>query len=362
MAAALDRWLTVHHIRDDDTVVLFSRVLVLVASLLAVATTAMRAAGGERISSTSLVVGGVLLGVCILSLRRAWVAALPRLVIAFIVPLLMIWGSAVSAARTSNQSAGTAMFVGLPVLFAAYALRRRAAALITANAVGAAVAMAVYDGGPQADAVHTLLFASGGLVMLTAIVGVTRDQAEDVDRQVRRQAERDHLTGLLRRAALERHLDRAVGDLDAEPPTPGLGLLLVDVDHFKLVNDTHGHVVGDRVLTHIADVLRTTIRPGGESDDCRAPAAMAGRWGGDEFAVICPSATESEVVALAERVVAGLAARQFRLPDGVRLRLSVTIGVGHLSPGRHDIDELFRSADLGLYEAKRAGRGRVGVG
>ena len=359
----MDRWLTVHHIRDDESVVHFSRVLLLVASLLAVATTVMRAAGGERVGTTGMVVGGVLLAVCsLLPLRRAWVAALPRLVIAFIFPLTMIWGAAVSAARTENQSAGTAMFVALPVLFSAYALRRRAAALITANAVVSTAAVAMYDSGSQVDAVHLVLFASGGLVLLTTIVGVTRDQAEELDRQVRRQAERDHVTGLLRRAALERHLAGAVDHLAGERVTSGLGLLLIDVDHFKLVNDTHGHVIGDRVLTHIADVLRTTIRPPGESDGSRSQLTMAGRWGGDEFAVICPESTRAEVVTLAERIVAGLAQRPFRLSDGARLRLSVTIGVGHLGPGRHDTDELFRSADLGLYEAKRAGRARVGVG
>jgi diguanylate cyclase len=156
----------------------------------------------------------------------------------------------------------------------------------------------------------------------------------------------DALTGLYGRghwqeqaeAALRRHL--ATG----EPAC----MLLVDVDHFKQINDVHGHTVGDEVLRVLARVVRSTVRVG----DC------AGRYGGDEFAIILPGARTSDAVAIAERIRAH--SESLRLRHLPALRLSCSLGVAPAQAHHASVRAWIDSADGALYQAKKAGRNRVG--
>jgi diguanylate cyclase (GGDEF)-like protein len=168
---------------------------------------------------------------------------------------------------------------------------------------------------------------------------------EDVDRRLFVAATIDSLTGILnRRAFFEAARERLA--LAAERGEP-VSLLLVDIDHFKRVNDTFGHPAGDEVLAAVTEHLRRALR----AHD------LFGRVGGEEFAVLLPEA-EAEAIVVAERM--RLAVRGLTTPATQRLDCSVSIGCASVAAGeRATIETLFRRGDAGLYAAKRAGRNRV---
>lgn len=160
-------------------------------------------------------------------------------------------------------------------------------------------------------------------------------------------ARRDGLTGLLNRRAFF-ELARAALDRAGEQPGP-LTLLVLDADHFKLINDGHGHAAGDDALKLIAATLLGATR---QYD-------LVGRIGGEEFAVLLRGAAPDEASLVAERIVSAVRLADFRRA-GRPVPLSVSVGIAVLEPGL-DLDRLFARADAALYAAKRAGRGRSRV-
>lgn len=134
----------------------------------------------------------------------------------------------------------------------------------------------------------------------------------------------------------------------AERYEGALGLLIIDIDHFKTVNDTHGHLVGDKVLRDVAGILAYGLR---QSD-------MAARFGGEEFAVLLPETDIEGAMLVAERYRREVAGREFKVDD-LRLQLTVSIGVASFpqNPAK-DATDLMRIADEALYAAKQQGRNR----
>lgn len=157
----------------------------------------------------------------------------------------------------------------------------------------------------------------------------------------------DPLTSLLNRRAftaiVDAYLDRMTG-----PSLPREGaLLVIDVDHFKAVNDSFGHGSGDEALKLIAETIRSSVR---END-------VVGRLGGEEFCVFMPGTGQALTQQLAERIRASVSAVEFS-PEGHPYPLSVSVGGASFS-GSASFGDLYRQADFGLYEAKRNGRNRV---
>jgi diguanylate cyclase (GGDEF)-like protein len=176
------------------------------------------------------------------------------------------------------------------------------------------------------------LLAYGGVAMLVAAVGSLRRRLEALGHE----AETDPLTGLANRRALDRALERQAGR--------AVAALVVDIDHFKLVNDRHGHGAGDRVLRELAGRLAGSVRDGD----------LVARSGGEEFVVLLPNGKESAAAMVAHRIVASARARPFALREG---ELPVTVSVGYsVGPAG---PELLRRADEALYAAKAAGRDRA---
>ena len=161
-------------------------------------------------------------------------------------------------------------------------------------------------------------------------------------RQLARMATTDALTGAVNRTGLEDALQRALADWH-EHRQP-LGLVLIDIDHFKAVNDTRGHQAGDRVLAGLAELVRSQVR--GQD--------LLGRWGGEEFLLVCRDTLQPQAVAIAEKLRARVAEHDF----GGGLRITASFGVASLDRER-PLDQLFAAADAALYRAKAEGRNRV---
>ncbi len=156
-------------------------------------------------------------------------------------------------------------------------------------------------------------------------------------------ASHDPLTGLANRIALDEHLERAGQQLE---PHARIGMLFIDIDDFKAVNDTYGHKIGDELLRGVAARIKTAIRP----ED------FAARLGGDEFVVHCPKVTDhQEVVHIAQRIIDALTAPY---PVAVyAICISASIGVTTATVDNHA--RLLAMADRAMYRAKQAGRGFI---
>ena len=182
-------------------------------------------------------------------------------------------------------------------------------------------------------------------VSAAARVKALQDELRHRNEELDRIARHDSLTELHNRRHLEEHLHAmVVGSVRRKQP---VGVLLVDIDHFKLVNDTYGHGVGDEVLCEVAARLQTGLR----ADD------VAGRWGGEEFLVLLPQTGLEGSTAVAERMRSAVDAEPVAISDGGLIEVTVSIGcTAAVAPNG---EELVRRADSALYEAKAAGRNQV---
>ena len=122
-----------------------------------------------------------------------------------------------------------------------------------------------------------------------------------------------------------------------------VAVLLADLDHFKRVNDFHGHAAGDRVLREIADILRTALRKGD----------IVARFGGEEFVVMLPGTDDAEAAYLAERLRSMVAAHSIDLESGAELRCTISVGVASFPDHAADVASLVKQADGAMYRAKR---------
>ncbi|MFT6461506.1 MAG: diguanylate cyclase (GGDEF)-like protein [Maricaulis maris] len=163
---------------------------------------------------------------------------------------------------------------------------------------------------------------------------------------LRRAALTDHLTGLPNRRAFE----ALVNDHFETAPSGGqqAALVVFDIDHFKQVNDGHGHDVGDAVLQHVATVLQAAIR---DTDH-------VARLGGEEFVALIHARPEASVHDIADRIRQAVADRPFVL-DGREVSVTISAGLVEVSGGQPTLASLFKRADQALYKAKDAGRNQV---
>jgi diguanylate cyclase len=173
----------------------------------------------------------------------------------------------------------------------------------------------------------------------------------DLER-MREQAVRCALTGVLNRRGFDDQLQKML----ATPPADGAEhcVVLIDIDHFKRVNDTYGHPVGDKVIAGLGEVLRM-LPP--------EPGMSLARYGGEEFAILLPSSSRRRAVRVAEwvRSRVGRIGLRSKQTQEVRLNITVSAGVAAWKPG-DEAQALLVAADGALYRAKAAGRDRVVVG
>ncbi len=196
--------------------------------------------------------------------------------------------------------------------------------------------------------------ASDFLAQLGAIASVAIENAVNRAR-LRRSGFTDVLTGWHNRrylhARMKEELARACRDASK------LVCMMLDIDHFKRVNDTWGHAAGDSVLRELAQRIDAEVRA---SD-------VAARFGGEEFVILLPNTSSVDGQRLAERIRSAVAAAPFELPEGAQVEVTVSIGIAEFAPGVGDADlkslgdALLARADVALYGAKAAGRDRIAV-
>ena len=165
-----------------------------------------------------------------------------------------------------------------------------------------------------------------------------------------RRTVRDTLTGLYNRA----YLLNQIGVLADQSASRGAGLavLMLDIDHFKQINDRHGHLTGDAVLRQVAAVLRESTR----AED------LVARFGGEEFVVVLPVSVPDLATERAERIRSSIAERGV-VTDGTEIRVTASIGLAFAGPGSaRNATALIATADEALYQAKADGRNRVVFG
>ena len=246
---------------------------------------------------------------------------------------------------TRDPSAAAQAFLAFPVLWAASHLRKGAVTIVTGAAVGAD-AVTVFLLEPVAKAAIDFTFFGAVLVVMGGMLlraGLVQDRLVGA---LQEQARVDALTGLVNRRVFEEALESSSSSDD------GVAVVLIDVDAFKSINDAHGHPVGDQVLVHLAGVLREHVR---------AEDAVLSRLGGDELAVLVPNCRPEVAARRAQELLDAVRAQPLALADGSLLALSISVGVAHAAGLSEDVSGLYSAADAALYEAKRAGRGRVAV-
>ncbi|WP_280154808.1 diguanylate cyclase [Piscinibacter sp. XHJ-5] len=247
-----------------------------------------------------------------------------------LVNLLMI-GLGVRAARAGNRYGWYFLAGWVPLTLATSLRSMQAAGLIdiAANDVYLYALGAVWE---------ALALTLG---IADRVLGFRRER--DVARKM---AEHDMLTGVLSRRAIEMQL-RALAS-EARAGGSGLGVLFLDIDHFKSINDRFGHATGDACLVAVAQRLQAELREGDH----------LGRWGGEEFVALLPGASLDNAQHTSQRILRRVAADPVEVASG-SVSVTVSIGIAVFDPLHDDIDSLLHRADTALYRAKANGRNRV---
>jgi diguanylate cyclase (GGDEF)-like protein len=200
----------------------------------------------------------------------------------------------------------------------------------------------------EANRLQLLMLALAIATLLCMLTIATR--ARQWITNLRRMANADSLTGLLTRQGLRERTDLWLQPKDRTPQI-AIGVLVLDLDHFKTVNDKLGHSAGDLLLTAVSERITSQVVP--------ATTAIA-RWGGDEFVVVAAltgSASATDFLSLGRRIVENISTPMDI--DGQLITIGTSAGAAICECGACDFDDLFRAADRSLYDVKRAGRGDV---
>ncbi len=332
------------------------RTLAVVALVAAAVTVGYEVIGqviGLPHATTATLVGSTVVGTGLLVISAAaaalpgWLPTWAWAASAVIGVLVVLW----LAFSTGDVSAGAQFGLVYPVVYAAANLRDAIAWAVAGLAVlvDALIVLVLI---PEPGSVLSVVEVAAALLVLTAVLQMVAHHQDDLTRRLAEIAAVDQLTGL----ASRRRLEEVALEVLESPCLPGdfslgTGFAIIDLDHFKTLNDTYGHPVGDAALVHIAALLRTT---------CPSRGTVA-RLGGDELAVLLPCAEPTELRDILERFHSAVRSSPMNHLGRV-LALSVSVGGAHVAATREaDLAALYAEADEALYQAKMRGRGRVVV-
>ncbi len=297
--------------------------------------TAARVVAGRR-PAYPLIVAGVALYALVTLAPPFAVPTTVRTVIALAIMALYFLAGAIELARSRVQASARwplfALFLIYAVLFAVGA----AESTLTELPEAGLVPLSSWYG-----LVHfeLIVFSVGTAALVIALIRERRETRQ------RRLAETDEVTGVATRRALLEQAEEALHRCQAADAP--LSLVIFDLDHFKLVNDRFGHSIGDAVLRHFGDTVRTVLR---END-------RVGRLGGEEFALLLPGTSLAEASAIADRVRVAFEAGG-KILEGIEIGSTVSAGVATVHR-ESTVQSMLIAADEGLYEAKARGRNRV---
>lgn len=266
--------------------------------------------------------------------------------IALLAPLMTV----VVALSSHDGSAAGQLGLVYPVIYAAAHFRPGFAWSVTALAAGAAAAIAL-GALPTPSAVADIVVMAPALAMITLVLLTLAEHHERLNARLAEQAAADPLTGLATRReleaaarrALEAPVDRHRRQVDRHP---AIGLMVIDIDNFKHLNDRYGHPAGDSALVHVSRLVRGSVR---DTD-------TVARLGGDELAVLLagsPADVEARAHAIRETV------ERCPPPSLSDVQLTVSIGIANGHARRSSFESLYAAADGALYQAKAAGRNNV---
>lgn len=199
--------------------------------------------------------------------------------------------------------------------------------------------------------IKTPIYEDAGKTRVWGLCGISTDitEREALKSRLEEQAHQDYLTGLYNRRYF---IEQGQVELArAQRYGSTLSMLMLDIDHFKAINDTHGHKAGDIVLQKFSEVMRETLRT----------IDIVGRIGGEEFAILLPETDMTKAAEVAERLREKVATTAVVLEAGLPLHFTISIGVAMLQGKDANIDILFNQSDRALYQAKNTGRNKVCV-
>ncbi|MHB2015868.1 MAG: GGDEF domain-containing protein [Candidatus Xenobia bacterium] len=216
---------------------------------------------------------------------------------------------------------------------------------MAALGVAASVGMAAVVGGP----LGLLASLAGALSLTSALMALQGEikRLRDENHRLREQATHDALTGLTNRLGLQEQLEQ--DRRQSRRRRMAMGIILADLDHFKSINDTYGHPVGDEVLRETGRRLAEHVRLGD----------TVGRYGGEEFLIVLPSCQARDVADAAERLRIAIASTPIETECGL-IPVTLSLGAAVTDPDLFEpLDAIIHAADEALYRAKRGGRNRV---
>lgn len=262
-------------------------------------------------------------------------------------PLLAVAALVAIDLLTRDSGVSAQVFFLFPALYGASQLRPRGAALMTGASVAGELVV-VLTQLPARAAVVDAVYVTAALVTSSVLLAVASERHARTVAQLERMAAVDPLTGLATRRVLD---EAATSALSGAHSDAGTALVLIDVDHFKAINDGHGHPAGDEVLVQLAGLLLGRSRP----------TDVVCRLGGDEVAVLLPGCSLAAALSRAEEILAAVRSNPFQSVDGSRVEVSISLGCAHMPTHGDDLRSLYSAADAALYDAKQSGRGRVGT-
>lgn len=302
-----------------------------------------------NVARENLLVAGVELLMAGYSL--ALLVALPRArrlqrwILAYLIPFLTVMMVALAAPRSTAMIFIWVLLI--PIVAHLLLGRRRGLQLSTFYILLAALIFYWrFAGDPemmQPVVIANMAVLTLCLLIFSHVYEITREQSEA---RLVAQAHTDPLTGLPNRARLQDVFDRE--KRRSRRSQSPLSVVIIDLDHFKAVNDNHGHAAGDEALVHVARVLDTSLRG----------ADLVARLGGEEFCLLLPGNDSRQALAVAEKLRSKLEAAPL-LFAGQVIRLTVSGGIAEYGVDGEYLDELSRVADQKLYRAKADGRNRI---
>ncbi len=247
---------------------------------------------------------------------------------------------------TSDSSVSAQIFFLFPALYAGFALRRVGAIMVASAAIVGDIIDVFTLLSPRIALVQAGYLIAAILTTIALLI-LSGERQDALVAELRTLAAIDSLTGLVTRRVFNEAASSALSGAASEQ---GTGLVLIDIDHFKQVNDVYGHLAGDEVLVQMSQLLLAGTR-GGDT---------VSRMGGDEIAVLMTGCGVDVLRRRAEQIIADVRAHAFVTEAGATIPVTVSVGIAHLPTHGASLRGLYGAADTSLYVAKGCGRDQVG--